>query len=147
MATSAGRACTPGIERSRSGDAQGEAATGGPAGGLASSVGSVPFTHPTLGSGEPDARPRRQVVDDGRACGRPFQDAAALLLDPEEPDEPDPAEPDDDDPDDVLDPEEPVDEPDPDESEEDDDATFCSLLPLSFPSLVAAFGFSRLSVR
>jgi hypothetical protein len=87
-------------------------------------------------------------VDDGRACGRPFQDAATLLLDPEEPDEPDPAEPDDDDPDDVLDPEAPVDEPEPDESEEDEDAAFWSLLPLSFPSLVAAaFGFSRLSVR
>ncbi|MFL5911963.1 MAG: hypothetical protein ACJ73E_09965 [Mycobacteriales bacterium] len=103
------------------------------------------LTGSTLGSREPDARGRRQLVDDGRACGRLFQDAAILVLDPEEPDEPDPVEPDADDPDDdVLDPEEPVDEPEPADSEEDDDA-FCSLLPLSLPA--GAFGFSRLSVR
>jgi hypothetical protein len=88
-------------------------------------------------------------VDGDRACGQAFQDAAVLLLDPEEPDEPDLAEPDDDepddDPDDALDPEEPADVPAADESEEDDDADFCSLLPLSL--LTAAFGFSRLSVR
>ena len=71
-----------------------------------------------------------------------------MLLDPEEPDAAAPVEPDDDDPDDaVLDAAEPDDEPDPDESEEDADA-FCSLFPLSLPSLAAAaFGFSRLSVR
>jgi hypothetical protein len=87
-------------------------------------------------------------VDDGRACGWSFQDAAVLLLDPEEPDEPDPVEPDADDPDDVRDLEEPVEEPGPDESEEDDVAAFCSPLPLSLLSFVtAAFGFSRLSVR
>jgi hypothetical protein len=85
-------------------------------------------------------------VDGGRACGQPFQEAAVLLLDPEEPDEPDPAEPDDDDPAAAaLDFEDPVDEPEPDESEEDDDVDFCSPLPLSL--LAAAFGFSRLSVR
>jgi hypothetical protein len=88
-------------------------------------------------------------VDGGRACGQPFQDAAVLLLDREEPDEPDPVEPDDDDPADAaLDSEDPVDAPEPDEpdeSEEDDDVDFCSPLPLSL--LAVAFGFSRLSVR
>jgi len=74
-------------------------------------------------------------VDDRRACGRPFQDAAALLLDPEEPDD---------------EPDEGLEVPD-DEEVDDSDAEDESCLvaePRSAPSFVAAvFGASRLSVR
>jgi hypothetical protein len=75
-------------------------------------------------------------VDDRRACGRPFQDAAALLLDPEE--EPD-AEPD-----------EELAVPD-DEEVDDADAEDESCLVAEAPSApsfpAAVFGASRLSVR
>jgi hypothetical protein len=57
------------------------------------------------------------------ACGRPFQDAAAVLVDPEdEPDDADVVEDDpfDDDPDDEL---------EPDESVEDDDVESAFFLP------------------
>ncbi|HEY6744620.1 MAG TPA: hypothetical protein VI357_02775 [Mycobacteriales bacterium] len=86
-------------------------------------------------------------MDDGPACGRPFQDAAAVLVDPE--DEPDVVEVFDADPDD---------EPEPDESEEDDDdadeegSVFFSPDPLSLelPSFAdddLALAGSRLSFR
>jgi hypothetical protein len=109
------------------------------------------FTRTTLGPGNPDATPHTRSVDDGPACGRPFQDAAAVLVDPE--DEPDGVEDFDADPDD--DPES--------EDEEDDDAevdsVFFSLEPfepfelLSFePESFDAdddpfFAGSRLSLR
>ena len=82
-------------------------------------------------------------MDDGWACGRPFQDAAALLVDPK--DEPDDADP-------LV--AEPVD--DPDESPEDDDvdSLFFSPEPFGDPfgdpfdgEPLEALAFSRLSVR
>jgi hypothetical protein len=76
-------------------------------------------------------------VDDEPACGRPFQDAAALLVDPE--DEPDDAE---------------VFAADPDEldfddsPEDDDDAASLFFSPEPFgDDPLDAFAFSRLSVR
>jgi hypothetical protein len=81
-------------------------------------------------------------VDDELACGRPFQDAAALLVDTE--DEPDEADTFDADPD----------EPDPDDSPEDDDdapSLFFSPEPFGDDPFdgepVEDFAFSRLSVR
>jgi hypothetical protein len=107
----------------------------------------LPFTHVTLDRHERDGRPGLGSVDDESACGRPFQDAAALLVDPE--DEPDDAEAFDADPDD----------PDPDDSpEDDDDAASLFFSPEPFdgePSdddpfddePLEDFAFSRLSVR
>jgi hypothetical protein len=108
--------------------------SGGDAGG--GPAGSYWLTRPRSEGGRLRARPRTMSVDDRRACGRPFQDAAALLLDPEE--EPD-AEPDE---------ELPV----PDDEEVDDaDAEDESCLvaePPSAPAFAAAvFDASRLSVR
>jgi hypothetical protein len=81
-------------------------------------------------------------VDDEPACGRPFQDAAALLVDPE--DEPDDAEVFAADPDGL----------DFDDSpEDDDDAASLFLSPEPFgddpfdDEPLDAFAFSRLSVR
>jgi hypothetical protein len=86
------------------------------------------FTRTTLGLRKPDGRSQTRSVDDGSPCGQPFQEAAALLVDPE--DEPDGVEDFDAD-------------PEPDESEEDDDdadeSTFFSVFfspgPLSFEPL------------
>jgi hypothetical protein len=84
-------------------------------------VSELPFTHLTLERHERDGRPESRSVDDEPACGRPFQDAAALLVDPE--DAPDEAEAFDADPDD----------PDPDDSpEEDDDAASLFFSPEPF---------------
>jgi hypothetical protein len=94
-------------------------------------------------------------VDDGSTCGQPFQDAAAVLVDPEdEPDDADVVEDDpfDDDPfdDDPFD-DDPDDEPEPDESEEDDDvdSAFFPPEPLSLADEdpFGAFAVSRLSLR
>jgi hypothetical protein len=80
-------------------------------------------------------------VDDGSACGQPFQDAAALLVDPE--DEPDPVEAFAEDPD----------EPDPDDVEDDDDAASLFFSPEPFDDDPSGdepfddFAFARLSVR
>jgi hypothetical protein len=81
-------------------------------------------------------------VDDELACGWAFQDAAALLVDPE--DEPDDAEAFAADPD----------EADPDNSlEDDDDAASLFFSPEPFDEdpfddePLEAFAFSRLSVR
>lgn len=93
-----------------------------------------------------------QSVDNVLPCGQPFQEAAAVLVDPE------------DEPEDVDDFDaEPGDEPEPDESEEDDDdddstffSVFFSPAPLSFAPLSfappsfgddAVFAASRLSLR
>jgi hypothetical protein len=112
--------------------------TGSPAVGAS----GLPFTPSTLERAEQDGRGYSRSVDDGLACGRPFQDAAALLVDPE--DEPDDAEAF------AVDP----DEPDPDDSpEDDDDAASLFFSPAPFddepsgaePS--GALAFSRLSVR
>src|SRR5205085_1337459 len=72
---------------------------------------------------KPDASAQKLSVDDGFACGQPFQDAAALLVDPEgEPDEPEPAG--------LDDPVEPDDDPESeDEEDEDDDAAEDSDFP------------------
>jgi hypothetical protein len=66
-------------------------------------------------------------VDDGSACGQPFQDAAALLVDPE------------DEPDGVLagDSDELVDEPESDDEEDDDAGDDSDFLP-DEPSLPSA---------
>ena len=116
-----------GVERSASGEAQAVwlrsgSGPGRPADRLGSGGGSVASTRATLGSRDASASGRREVVDDCRACGRPFQDAATFLLDPEEPDEPDPAEPDEPDPAEPYDddPAEPDDD-DPDDDDPDDD--------------------------
>jgi hypothetical protein len=81
-------------------------------------------------------------VDNETACGRPFQDAAALLVDPE--DEPDVPEVDDDES------EEDDDDEDVDD-EEEDDSLFADPEPLSFALLSFApedaFALSRLSFR
>ena len=105
-------------------------------------VSELPFTHVTLERHERDGRPQSRSVDDERACGRPFQDAAALLVDPE--DVPDDAEAFDADPDD----------PDPDDSpEDDDDAASLFFSPEPFDAdpfgeePLEDFAFSRLSVR
>jgi hypothetical protein len=84
-------------------------------------------------------------VDDEPACGWPFQDAAALLVDPE--DEPDDADTLDADPD----------EPDPDDASEDDDDAASLFFSPEPPELfdddpfddepLEDFAFSRLSVR
>ncbi len=106
------------------------------------------FTGQTLGSVGLAARLGEQSVDGRRACGQPFQEAAALLVDPE--DEPDDPAPDELDPDaDGVEP-----EPEPDDSEEDDDDDSVFFCPppspafASFASLpVGTFAASRLSVR
>ena len=105
-------------------------------------VSELPFTHPTLERHERDGRPESRSVDDEPACGRPFQDAAALLVDPE--DVPDDAEAFDADPDD----------PEPDDSPEDDDdaaSPFFSPEPFDDDPFgdepLEDFAFSRLSVR
>jgi hypothetical protein len=81
-------------------------------------------------------------VDNGSSCGRPFQEAAALLVDPEgEPDDAEPLEVDD----------EPEPEPEPLEDDDDDDAAdsaFFSPEPFEEDEdEESAFAFSRLSVR
>jgi hypothetical protein len=89
---------------------------------------------------EPDTRVRKQSVDDGSACGRPFQDAAALLVDLE--DEPDAVEGDD--------PDEPDDDPESDEEDDDaeDDSDFLpDPLSLLFDDPFEERSAARLSVR
>jgi hypothetical protein len=98
-------------------------------------------TRLTLERHERDGRPYSRSVDDEPACGQPFQDAAALLVDPE--DEPDDVGAFDADPD----------EPEPDDSPEDDDAASLFFSPEPFDEAPSrdepldAFAFSRLSVR
>src|SRR5829696_2442997 len=107
--------------------------SGGDAGG--GPAGLYWLTRPRSEGSRLRARPRTMSVDDRRACGRPFQDAAALLLDPEEPDD---------------EPDEGLEVPD-DEEVDDSDAEDESGLvaePRSARSVVAAvLGASRLSVR
>ena len=106
----------------------------------------LPFTHRTLDRHERDGRSRSLTVDDEAACGRPFQDAAALLVDPE--DEPDDAAAF------AADPDEPDPDPDPDDSPEDDvEAASLFFSPEPFDddrsddAPLDDFAFSRLSVR
>lgn len=138
----AGRGCGPRNQAMPAPGVSGSGAAPAGAGGPeapARDVSGLAFTVQTLERWNQDGSPYLRSVDDGSACGRPFQDAAALLVDPEdEPDDADPvlAEPDD----------------DLDESPEDDDADslFFSPEPFGDPfgdEPLDAFAFSRLSVR